>query len=826
MRSKKSLHIRLFTCILLLAPFYLASGPSPARAVAANHPGALAAEPSQPWSADFVPGELLVGFYEDALLSNAAAIDGTLAQLRVQSSAEMQTCAASGRVAAAADAGTTVAARRLTVPPGREGAIRAELETLDAVAFATPNWIARAATPLSRTGPHRQSDSVNFINDPLYTNEQWYLQNIRAEAAWSVAFGEETGSSPLETVRVAVVDSGINFEHPEFGGRILPGQNYVNPGATAEDDYGHGSHVAGLLGALINNSTGIAGVAREIVLDPRKALDQNGEGAISDVVEAICDATDDGADIINLSLAAPNAPLLQNAVEYADEQGVLLIAAAGNLGNIAEIQWPAAYPEVVAVAATTIGNTRASYSNQGASLEIAAPGGDIVTPMLSTWRQRQNDEPNALLCPSYLNDDNTPETYCYNLGTSMAAALVSGAAALVWSVDPLLTADEVRLAIRNTAMPLDAPATAVGQGLLDVEKAVRTVATSNLLLVESPAEMNFMEGAGPYTATITFENPSLEPLDWVATVSPASWLSPTTPLSGTVRYNEPGSVQFQVLPANLTPGSYGVPVTITGTRADETQVALIVNLNFTVEGPDHAPPATLTVTGSGPAPVLQPGAAPYVETFTLENASPAPLMWEAVLPPFEWLTPTTPLTGTVTFSASAAFSVTVDPSDLAPGRYGASITVLGTREDASQLARTARIDFTIASGTSEPPLFFTATATDSEFELPPASRPFTTSIALENSGTETVTWQAQLPAVPWVTTTNAPTGTLPADTATQFVAEFDPRALTPGTYTIDFTFIGSSVESSIATQIVPFQLTVRTVNVHSYLPVIRREVDR
>lgn len=825
--------IRLWFVALLLVPALLLGVAPTARAAESASSASFTFHPSSAAQHDFVAGELLVGFSEEALQRNAPAIEGALAQLSVQSSETMQTCAAIPLAASATDAGGAerVSVRRVLVPPGRELAILAELEQMAGVAFASPNWIVRAAGGSHAAPPKVNVDAVDdAINDPFFANDQWYLQTILAEGAWSVAFGAESASPSLETIRVAIVDSGINFDHPEFSGRVLPGHNYIDPGKTAEDDFGHGSHVAGLMGALINNSTGMAGVARAIEIDPFKALDQNGEGSISDVVEAICDATDAGADIINLSLAAPHTPLLQAAVEYADAKGVLMVAATGNLGQN-QVQWPADYPEVIAVAATTFNNTPASYSNRGSSVEIAAPGGDTITPMLSTWRQRREGEINSQLCPSYANQNDTPETYCYNLGTSMASALVSGAAALVWSVHPSLTADEVRLAVRNTATPLNAPATSVGQGLLNVEKAVRTVATSNLLVSEAPEDLLFVEGAAPYTGTIKLENPSLEPLEWVASVSPTSWLSFTTPLTGTVRYNQPGTIGIQITPTNLAPGSYGTPITLVGTRPDQTQVAQVVNLNFTVTKQGGAPQATLAVTGSGTAPVLQPGAAPYTETFVLENSSPAPLAWQALVPPFEWLTPTAALTGTVTLNASAAFSVTIDPSDLPAGRYGAAITVVGTREDGSQTVKTARIDFTVASGTGEPPALFSATGDETEFELPPASLPYTIPFALENTGTETITWQAVLPPLPWITSTHGLTdthgltGTLVADDSTQFSAEVDPSQLAEGVYEIAFTFVGRTEDSTVATQIVPVQLTIRTTEVHLHLPVIRRQIE-
>jgi hypothetical protein len=179
------------------------------------------------------------------------------------------------------------------------------------------------------------------------------------------------------------------------------------------------------------------------------------------------------------------------------------------------------------------------------------------------------------------------ETYCYSKGTSMSAALVSGAAALVWGMRPELTAEEVRAMLRDTAAPLDASATHVGRGLLDAEAAARRALRSNLTVTASNTAQLLTPGTAPYTVTIAIENPSSEALDWQATLPNEEWLTTQNALSGTISYGAPVHLSLMISPTNLSPGQYGGAVTILGTRRDASQIAHVININFVIANEFH-----------------------------------------------------------------------------------------------------------------------------------------------------------------------------------------------------------------------------------------------
>ncbi|MCC6625927.1 MAG: S8 family serine peptidase [Chloroflexi bacterium] len=254
------------------------------------------------------------------------------------------------------------------------------------VAFAEPDFIAEtAAVP----------------NDPLLA-QQWALSHIGAPVAWAQA----RGAAP---VTVAILDSGMNEGHPDLAGRVIARRDFTSVPyrATASDVLDHGTRVAGVVAALPDNGSGIAGVAHDVrLLNGKIVLDTN-VAVTSAVAPAIAWAVDQGASIINLSVAKVGAcpRAVQDAIDAAGARGVLVVAAAGNHGRD-EATWPAGCRDVVAVAATTAADQRRVDSNFGAWVALAAPGQDI----LST---------------------NAAGGYGTDHGTSYAAPHVAGAAALV-----------------------------------------------------------------------------------------------------------------------------------------------------------------------------------------------------------------------------------------------------------------------------------------------------------------------------------------------------------------------------------------------------------
>jgi subtilisin family serine protease len=248
------------------------------------------------------------------------------------------------------------------------------------------------------------------------------------ETAWE----SYTGSG---SVVVAVVDTGVNAAHEDLGsGRFVEGWNFVTPldesiqPGDNSDDNGHGTHVAGIIGAQGDNGTGIAGVAWQTGLMAVKVLDSEGYGLTSDIAAGIVWAADHYANVINLSLGGPGySVVMADAVQYALGQGVVVVAAAGNDG-CSTLNYPAGCSGVIAVASTNARDGLSSYSTRGRFLSVAAPGESIYSL-------------------SHLGTGG----YLVMSGTSMAAPFVCGAAALLLQKDSALTPAQVKTILEDTA---------------------------------------------------------------------------------------------------------------------------------------------------------------------------------------------------------------------------------------------------------------------------------------------------------------------------------------------------------------------------------------
>ena len=240
-------------------------------------------------------------------------------------------------------------------------------------------------------------------NDTHY-QDQWAFGVLEVETLWNQL------PSDLPQVVVAVVDSGVCAGHPDLVGRLVNGWDYIDDDNNPNDEFGHGCGVSGVIAANSNNEIGVAGVASSnVMIMPMRVLSKRGLGNYSDITEAIVQATDWGADIINLSLASPNpSQVLQAAIDYALSKGVTVIAASGNNGT--EGAWyPAAYDPVLSVGSIDRTLERSSFSNYGAGVDLYAPGRDIYTIGLN-------------------------DTYTTMTGTSFAAPLISGVRAVELAV--------------------------------------------------------------------------------------------------------------------------------------------------------------------------------------------------------------------------------------------------------------------------------------------------------------------------------------------------------------------------------------------------------
>ncbi|KYD27492.1 S8 family peptidase [Parageobacillus toebii] len=268
---------------------------------------------------------------------------------------------------------------------------------------------------------------------------------------WNIDYIGSTYAHQIDitgkNVKVGIIDSGIN---PHKDLKVSGGINIVGNNGNYYDDYGHGTKVAGIIAAL-DNSYGIIGVAPDVELYSIKVLKSNGKGSISDVVAGIEWAIENDIDILNFSLQTTiDNSVLRNAIQKAYENNILLVASAGNMGGTKKVDtvtYPAAYDEVIAVAAVDKNGERASYSSTGKRIDISAPGDYVYTTVQSGL-------------------------YFLATGTSMAAPHVSGVAALVLECQPNLDVEELRKILLKSKKPFGNPKL-YGKGIIDVPKAIK-----------------------------------------------------------------------------------------------------------------------------------------------------------------------------------------------------------------------------------------------------------------------------------------------------------------------------------------------------------------
>ncbi|ARK32206.1 peptidoglycan-binding protein [Halalkalibacter krulwichiae] len=262
------------------------------------------------------------------------------------------------------------------------------------------------------------------VDHPVSISNQtfdWGIEKVKAPLAWQSAY---TGKG----VKVAVLDSGI-AAHEDL--KIAGGTAITSYTKSFHDDNGHGTHVAGIIGAK-NNDIGVVGVAPDVELYAVKVLDQSGNGYISDIVKGIDWAITNKIDIINLSLGTSNdSATLKQMVDRAYDHGIILVAAAGNHGTGSgnTVEFPARYDSVIAVSAVDSNNKRGSFSATGPAVELTAPGVNVLSTHLNNRYVRQN-------------------------GTSMASAYVTGTLALLKQQNPGLTPSEYRKKLQESAIDL------------------------------------------------------------------------------------------------------------------------------------------------------------------------------------------------------------------------------------------------------------------------------------------------------------------------------------------------------------------------------------
>jgi subtilisin family serine protease len=424
---------------------------------------ATALDGSQP--AEAVPGEILVKFKKPLLAA---------AQVQMQEAFGFQ------ELGGIEELGIV----RVGVKPGVTPEEAARLyEARPEVEYAEPNYILR-------------SDGVP--NDPLFVvGQQWYYDLIQAPPAWDIETGDPS-------VVVAVLDTGIDMEHPDLKDAIWTNSNEVagndkdddgngcvddshgcnfapnisssscryksTPDGEIGDDDGHGTFVAGIIAARANNQLGVAGTAPGVTIMPVKVLNCEGFSTAEIAAKGILYAARSGADIINISFGAEelkeeDSKTLHSAVRQAhDVFGTVIVSSAGNTGS-AQVGLPARYEEVIAVSASGHGypDAKASFSNWGPGIDVTAPGVDIV----STVPLRFCGE--IWTCIG-------SQPYAVSSGTSYSAALVSGAVALILSSSPTLSPEQVvpYLVVTAVDLPNDGFGDWDGAGRIQIAQALQS----------------------------------------------------------------------------------------------------------------------------------------------------------------------------------------------------------------------------------------------------------------------------------------------------------------------------------------------------------------
>jgi type VII secretion-associated serine protease mycosin len=257
------------------------------------------------------------------------------------------------------------------------------------------------------------------VNDPL-TAGQYSLDQMRVRDAWSL----EKGGSGV----VAVLDTGVQANHPDLSGRVLAGYDFANDDTNAADDNGHGTWVAGIIAAKPNDGYGIAGISWSDKVLPVKIMTREGTGSTSDLISGIRWAADHGATVINMSVGGfPYTQGVQDAINYAWNKGVVLVGAAGN-NNREEAFYPASMANVVSVSATQANDEFSHWSSYGPKVDVSAPGSSVQTT-------------NCTVC-TYA-DHHTWGSHTYISGTSFATPNVAGVVALIRARNPSWTPQQV-----------------------------------------------------------------------------------------------------------------------------------------------------------------------------------------------------------------------------------------------------------------------------------------------------------------------------------------------------------------------------------------------
>ena len=321
------------------------------------------------------------------------------------------------------------------------------LETLGVLVLQVPQAAEEKVVLALSKNPRVEYAELDYLaeaffvpNDTYFASHQWGLENTgqTIKGVVGVIDADIDGPTAWEAtaggVKVAILDTGIDQNHEDLSSKVILQRNFTDS-PTLDDLYGHGTHVGGIVAAITNNNMGVAGGCPACQLMNGKVLNDNGSGAYSWVSNGITWATDNGAKVINMSLGGSvKSYTLENAVNYAWNKGVVVVAAAGNSANPSKT-YPAAYTRAIAVAATNNKDQKASFSSYGSRwVDVAAPGENIF----STF-------------PNHPYKINKSLGYDFASGTSMATPMTSAVVALIWSTPYGISASAVRVRLESTA---------------------------------------------------------------------------------------------------------------------------------------------------------------------------------------------------------------------------------------------------------------------------------------------------------------------------------------------------------------------------------------
>ncbi|WPC40353.1 S8 family peptidase [Clostridium sp. JS66] len=303
-------------------------------------------------------------------------------------------------------------------------------------------------TPVQNVNPPSTNTSGGTIlNDSFYKYE-WDIGYTESNKAWSLV-------NQKREVKVAVVDTGVDYNHVDLKNRVLKdlGYNFVNNTSDAMDDNSHGTHVAGIIAAEANNKQGISGITGnlDVKIIPVKVLNSKGEGQSDTIAKGIEYAADKGADIINLSFGCDEESTdIENAIQYARNKGAFVVAAAGNDDENCDNSSPAGEAGAYTVSAINPSYMKAYFSDYGNSVKVAAPGEEIVSTVPGNKYEAWD-------------------------GTSMAAPVVSGVAAMVKAENPSITPSEMEDILDKSAVDVmqKGKDKYTGYGLVDAYKAIQ-----------------------------------------------------------------------------------------------------------------------------------------------------------------------------------------------------------------------------------------------------------------------------------------------------------------------------------------------------------------